>query len=194
MDLISKIFEYLDDCELYNILFNSRQFTIYNFLSLSLFKKIKWIEDNFPAEIINLMGNMEVMLSYPTLVWDNKFMGFTHYIDKVLPNDLISPIMIGKDLYDRSFICIRYECLDKEHSLLFQNPNVITLFQRYSTELNTWTHGSFSSSFIYDSGCFLTRGKIYDEKFTNNIKKLLTNKPVSLELDIMGFTNYFRLV
>ena len=70
---------------------------------------------------------------YPILDWDEKFLGYTGYIDHISSADLCSPIMIGSDKYKRPFISIKF----------IRNNKIgcITYFQRYEDCMYNWAWG-----------------------------------------------------
>ena len=68
--------------------------------------KHKVIIDNYHTILINIFG-LDNLKSYPILLWNNRFLGNTNYIDKINYNDMKSPIMIGKDRFNRYFICLK---------------------------------------------------------------------------------------
>jgi hypothetical protein len=70
---------------------------------------------------------------YPTLKWDEKFLGITGYIDHISPYDLISPIMIGTDKYERPFVSIKF--------IVNKKVGCITYFQRYENCTDNWVWG-----------------------------------------------------
>jgi hypothetical protein len=83
---------------------------------------VNYIKNKFPISIVIAMGGFEKFLSFPILEWRNDFMGFTDYIDRILPSDVFYPIMIGTDCYQRSFITLK---LKKN----LEQEFVITMFQ-----------------------------------------------------------------
>tara|TARA_Y100001958_G_C20918988_1_gene334041 strand:- start:15 stop:626 length:612 start_codon:yes stop_codon:yes gene_type:complete len=124
----------------------------------------------FSRKIIELMGGMRNMLLFPILEWKNKYLGATGYIDGITPEDLSSSIMIGKDKkYHRPFITIR--TIDKD-----KRKNITTLFQRYTNEKKTWSHGNYGNGFITESGHFMNRGIIKHELLPINICNLLNHR------------------
>jgi len=136
-------------------------------------KKLAYIYTNFPKPLINLLGGPGKMISYPRLLWNDKFLGFTGYIDRIVSQDITSTIMLGKDPWDRSFVTLRY--CHRDLSLLHKNPKIVTLFQRYVNDLETWTHGSFGSCSFMGNGYFLQNGKIKHET-EKSIIQLLSKK------------------
>ena len=117
------------------------------------------------------MGGMRNMLSFPILEWKNKYLGATGYIDGITPEDLSSSVMIGKDnKYHRPFVTIR--TIDQNKRI-----NITTLFQRYTNDKNTWSHGKYNISFVSESGHFMNRGIIKHELLPINICNLLKIMP-----------------
>ncbi len=128
-------------------------------------------------EIINNMGGICEMLSYPTLTWKDSYLGDTGYIDHIPMADLTSKVMIGVDCYRRQFITLRLEKKDEIKSYYGNNKWIITLFQRYSDELNTWSHSCQGGVDVFmGSGHFLSKGEFSYEYFRVNIYNLLHNK------------------
>jgi len=70
---------------------------------------------------------------YPILDWDEKFLGYTGYIDHISCADLSSPIMIGRDKYQRPFISIKF--------IINKKVGCITYFQRYEDCTCMWAWG-----------------------------------------------------
>ena len=70
---------------------------------------------------------------YPILKWDEKFLGYTGYIDHISSYDLSSPIMIGCDNYERPFISIKF--------IINKKVGCITYFQRYENCIYNWVWG-----------------------------------------------------
>ena len=130
-------------------------------------EKKEMIRMFFSRKIIQLMGGMRNMLLFPILEWNNRYLGETGYIDGIIPEDLSSSVMIGKDKkYHRPFITIR--TIDKD-----KRKNITTLFQRYTNDKNTWSHGTFGNGFIPESGHFMNQNIIKHELLAINICNLL---------------------
>ena len=116
----------------------------------TFFERMEFIRQSYPKLIVEAMGGLENFLTFPILRWKNEFIGFTDYIDRICPSDLDEPVMIGKDGYNRAFITLK---LTKG---VYVKEFVITLFQRYSTDPGTWTHGKRGySTFIEGCGYFM---------------------------------------
>lgn len=179
-DIISFILEFCSLDQLYMLFFKYEILDKQRFYPQLLFitQKIQSIKKRFPKVVIDLFGGIEKMILYPTLNWSPKFLGHTNAIDKVLSVDVTYPIMLGIDNQNRSFVTIRYKCLEYEKSLIFKNPHVITLFQFYSHDKFTWTQRSFGPSFISQGNHTIQYGKMVDHKFENYIKELQTGKTV----------------
>lgn len=177
-DNISYILEFCSLDQLYLVFFKYEILDKQHFYPQLLFvtQKIQSIKKRFPKVVIHLFGGMEKMILYPTLNWSPKFLGHTNAIDKVLSVDVTNPIMLGIDNQNRSFVTIRYKCLEYEKSLLFKMKNVITLFQVNSNDKFTWTQRSFGPSFICQGNHTIQYGKMVDHKFENYIKELQTGK------------------
>ena len=86
-------------------------------------KKKNFVVNNYHKKIIK-MFNLENLLDYPILKWEDKYLGSTDYIDCIFKNDTNNSIMIGIDKYRRPFITIKITDGKK--------ISVNTLFQRYS--------------------------------------------------------------
>ncbi len=133
-------------------------------------EKKEMIRMFFSPKIIELMGGMRNMLSFPILEWKNRYLGATGYIDGITPEDLSSSVMIGKDKrYHRPFVTIR--TIDQNKRI-----NITTLFQRYTNDKNTWSHGKYNISFISESCHFMTHGTIGHELLAINICNLLNDR------------------
>ena len=117
------------------------------------------------------MGGLRNMMCFPILKWDDKFVGCSGYIDKIKPDDMTSPIMIGFD--ERPFVAIR-----TKHTLsLYHYPiNVTCLFQRYSDSKYSWCKGSIGLPFNREAGYFIDNGKLVHKLLKQNIENLLNNK------------------
>jgi len=133
-------------------------------------EKKEMIRMFFSPKIIELMGGMRNMLSFPILEWKNKYLGATGYINGITPEDLSSSVMVGKDKrYHRPFVTIR--TIDQNKRI-----NITTLFQRYTNDKNTWSHGKYNISFVSESCHFMTHGIIRHELLAMNICNLLNNR------------------
>lgn len=131
--------------------------------------KEKFINENFPNEIIDLMGGNSKMMDYPILSFNENFLGWTDYLDRIKPSDVSYPIMIGVDCFRRAFVTIRTSDINGEQT-------VDTLFQRYSDDKYTWTHGVLGTGVIQTSGYFFSGGNMNCQKTTETISNLLSGK------------------
>lgn len=189
-DNIFHILEFCSLGQLYLLFFKYKiwEKQIYYPPLLIVSQKIQSIKKRFPKIVIDLFGGMEKMISYPTIDWNPKFLGHTNAIDKVLSVDVTNPIMLGIDNQNRSFVTIRYKCIQHEKSLIFKNPQVITLFQFNSNDKFTWTQRSFGPSFIAQGYHTIQYGKMIDHKFENYIKELQAGKTL-----LIGNKSYLLL-
>jgi hypothetical protein len=153
IDIYNLICEFLDIYTLSKLPYLIHKFRI------KVLEKRNYVIDNFPEEIIS-MFSFEKMINFPILKFQDRFIGFTDYIDRIKAEDLSEPIMIGIDCYKRAFICIRTMKLKKNN-----NITVDTIFQRYTNDKSYWTHGGYG--FIKNSSI--------DSITKNNIKNLLNN-------------------
>ena len=182
-DIISCILEFCSLDQLYLLFFKYKIWDKQTFSVRLLDEKIEYLKINFPKAIIELLGGIHNMMTIPTLLWKDKFIGFTDYIDNITASDVNEPIMIGKDPWNRSFITIRY--------IVFPNTKVITLFQRFSNDIKTWTHSSIGSPLITQSGYFLINGNICHPQFQHDIQQLVSNKRVNInQKNLKWATNY----
>lgn len=97
-----------------------------------LHKKINWIKYFIPRVIHDIMG-IKMLLDTPFLEWKDEFLGLSDYIEYIRPCHVNSPVMMGVDKYDRAFLAIRTQ---SEHKIY-----VDTIFQLYSNDHYSWTHG-----------------------------------------------------
>jgi len=169
-DIVSCILEFCSLDQLYLLFFKYKIWDKQTFSVRLLDEKIEYLKVNFPKAIIKMLGGLYTMMTIPTLLWKDKFLGFTDYIDNINASDVNEPIMFGKDPWNRSFITIRYN--------IFPNTKVITLFQRFSNDINTWTHSSIGSPLITQSGYFLINGTICHPQFQKDIQQLVLNKHI----------------
>jgi hypothetical protein len=182
-DIVSCILEFCSFDQLYLLFFEYKIWDKQTFSVRLLDEKIEYLKINFPKAIIELLGGIHKMILIPTLQWKDKFLGFTDYIDNIIASDVNAPIMFGKDPWNRSFITIRY--------IVFPNTKVITLFQRFSNDIKTWTHGSIGSPLITQSGYFLINGTICHPQFHHDIQQLVSNKPVNMnQKNLTWATNF----
>lgn len=155
IDIFNYICEFLDVCSLTKMPNLDTKF------EKIITNKREYILDNFPESIISIFG-FENMINYPIIEFQDNFIGFTEYIDRIRPDDLSEPIMIGIDCYKRPFICIR--TLQIRDNI----KSVDTLFQRYTNEKETWSYGCCGNGFLFSSS-------IHNHVNKNNIKRILNN-------------------
>ena len=202
IDTINIIITFIELKEIYHVMISNKSDLnkmIYPIFEKKIKMKREFVRNNFPNIIIDTMGGMKNMIFLPILKYKPKFMGSTHYIDKILPSDVNEPIMIGVDVYKRGFITFR----------LKKNKNiwVETFFQRYSDitiSSSSWTWGGKENNQItnyngsywsnYTNG-FSSSIKINDCFLKENITLLLKNegyiKKRSSYMDHYGpFSNY----
>lgn len=118
---------------------------------------------------------------FPILTYQERFMGGTDYLDNIGPNELTHPIMVGKDSYNRTFVCVRYKCYDNAfefdgntHKLQSDKTYCITLFQRYTDSQDTWCKAdqySYGSPVFYGTGVSI--GDVEMKRFIKNIFRML---------------------
>ena len=139
-------------------------------------EKFQFIKKQFYHVVIDLMGGIKTMMLFPILKWDDKFIGCSGYIDKIYPNDMTSPIMIGFDeFYKRPFIAIRIK-QNNRNIYLKNKVNVTCLFQRYGDSRYSWSEGSVGFSFNREAGYFIDKGKLVHKLLKKNIENLINNK------------------
>lgn len=127
----------------------------------------------FPKTIIEAMGGVEQFLTFPVLEWKKEYIGCTDYIDRIRPIDLSHPVMIGRDPYQRSFICL------KMRAGVYPKEFVMTMFQRYTNQQDTWTHGRIGNlTIIPQSGYFLDHGRWKDNELQQNLSNLINNQSI----------------
>lgn len=139
-----------------------------NYLEDYYKKKKELILSTYDKNIIRILGGMKKFIEFPTLKWDDKFMGGTGYIDKIDVNDVSAPIMLGLDIWSRPFITLKvYE----------GSPKILTLFQRYTNDNTTWTHGTkYPNNIIWTYSPFLSDNTFTCDVTVDNIKSLALNK------------------
>jgi hypothetical protein len=136
---------------------------------LKLIDKINKVKKWFPPVVWELMNGISTLVFAPELEFKDKFIG-VDYIDGIEIKDVTAPIMIGIDKYKRPFITIR--TIEKKNNY----SNVITIFQRYTNDKGTWTHGIYGNSYLVD--CIpriISRYKIQPDKIKENLKNLINN-------------------
>ena len=153
-----------------NKIFNN---TLLNTCKKNYKLKQKFITNNFNPIIVDLMGGIHNMILFPILEWKPTFLGID-YIDNIRPDDVNYTIMMGIDSFKRPFITIK--TITKYNS--YVNPiSVCTIFQRFTNDKSTWTHGTYShNDLICETGYFLNRNNLNHKLIKSNIKNLLENK------------------
>ena len=166
--IILKIYsDYIFDCDnlknglLLSKLLNKDIYKLYQF-----YEKSQQIISLFPEHIINTFGSIKNFITYPELTFQDKFMGATHYIDRIKLQDLSHPIMYCVDYYNRPFITLKlqYNYIldmidddDKEYYDEDIKKGVITVFQRYTGDNYAWTTGTaYHISDIFETGLLHT--------------------------------------
>lgn len=184
-EIIKESFDYLPLGDLYNITKESKSTAFITSQKYDeLRHKIHFIENNFPLVLIQLFTFKE-LLNADIIEWKDVFIGNTDYIDRIKLNDVNSYITIGKDPYNRTFICL------KLLNIMTNEKFVCTLFQRYSDDLTTWTYGCHSySNFIKDCGYFLSKNQFRNKYIESNIRKLLSKKQSNLQLQENKYQDY----
>jgi len=84
---------------------------------------LKEISSLFPKNIVDMVGEDNLLLG-EKIEWDEKWMGSTDYIDKIVPKDLKNTFSYGIDSYQRSFIFVRMNSQKGQF--------VISIFKRYT--------------------------------------------------------------
>tara|TARA_B100001248_G_C27398588_1_gene467800 strand:+ start:7174 stop:7599 length:426 start_codon:yes stop_codon:yes gene_type:complete len=107
------------------------------------------------------------MMSYPIIKCIPQFIGGTDYIDNILPLNVSDKIMLSVDIYNRAFITF---CIKNGDDIF-----VDTLFQRYTGNKSSWTHGYRRQSFIFKCGMFVSNGIVRHELKAKNIENLLND-------------------
>ena len=100
-----------------------------------------------PPHIVKLFGTIDNLISHPILTYKRHFLGRTAYIDKIKPDDVKFPIMIGVDNYDRKFITFKLNYKANEDVFNIKKDEetqiVTTLFQRFTNDRLKWVFGSY---------------------------------------------------
>ena len=122
--------------------------------------KLRLIREWFPLVILGFVESAENLLDVPFLTYKDSFMGGTDYLDRIRPYDMTERMMMGKDPWNRPFLCIKrttvscYEEGDEDMEI------VETIFQRYSDDPLTWTHGCCGLGFIQSPGYLVSNGQL----------------------------------
>ena len=137
--------------------------------TVELYKKIckeGWISKNFPSWIIDALGGMSKMLTYPGLEWQDHFMEMDGFIDQIKPDDVTDPIMFSMDpITSQVCLIIWVKTISTEKR---QDVNVIFPYGQH----HTWMWGAYGSGMVRN-GTKLTRS-ICDKV----IKPILNGKRV----------------
>lgn len=140
------------------------------FNNLKRHKILKYFEGTFlPIKLINKL---------PIIDFQRRFVGRTGYIDNIKFTDMTNPIMIGVDLYERPFICIKYVASHEDSDDIEMGSYILTIFQRYTDNKRGWTKaGSYNGPILmYKTGMF---NKIAKKIFIKNIYQLLNKEKVT---------------
>lgn len=153
---------------------NQLKLKIKNVIKHELGTRQKYINKYFPHKIRILFDDK--LINYPILDWNDKFLGID-YIDRITANDIEYPIMMGRDRFKRSYITLLFYSVSDEKK---KYPIIVTLFQRYTGERFTWTHGSCFSfgsidSLIENPGHFYIRNVMREEKLKFKIESIIKN-------------------
>lgn len=184
-DLIRTICDFLDCYDLYMKIPVS-------FLSMEkrmeFRKKLSLLYQIFPVSLIELFKIQNLFLA-DWIEWNDLFIGNTDYIDKIKSHHLKNKISIGRDPYHRTFISLKI--MNHTRSKIY----VLTLFQRFSDQLGTWTIGCHSyDHFMKHSGYFLQSNKIKHPGFIQQIESLLSFQKVWLLMPNEREYDLFELI
>ena len=144
-----------------------------------LVERVKWITNRYPPNIRSIFGGVSAMIDWPIIVWQDKFIASTDYIDNILPEDMYQPIVLGEDRFDRPFIALRVNLNDRDNNEGLEeteNKVVEILFQRHSGTQELWTNGCRGYGFVRESGYWYKSGNIVHRFIRQNIENLLSNK------------------
>ena len=131
--------------------------------------KLKFIIENYHPILIDIFS-LENMITFPILTWKSRFLGID-YIDGIKPHDLVYPIMLGTDNYNRSFISVKTFSKNKN------KLGVDTIFRRYSNDMSSWTDGGDKNIVRYPR-YIIDNNLLMDTLLADNIKYLFENKPL----------------
>jgi hypothetical protein len=135
--------------------------------------KKQWVSSCFPKSLIDTIGE-EKMLSFPIIKWNDEFMGYTDYIDRLYAHHMSDPIMLGIDCYNRPFIAFR----TKHKTSL----TVDVLFQRYSNDKHCWSNAHCGNSgFITHCGHSRMVNDIEPLELKTSLKGIVTEGCVTIE-------------
>jgi len=152
--------------------------------SLNITIKKYILEREFHPLLLNVFG-IDNLIYYPVLEWNKHFMGKETYIDNILPRDMNDSIMIGRDLHNRYFICIRLNTGTR------QNTEVI--FQKYLNSKAHWTYSNGYARVINAGGYIIDNDKIKDKDLKRNINVLQNGGYVTLNSETRD-TEYIELL
>lgn len=167
-DCISHIVSYLPLSYLYRLrswirLDESRQ--------RHLLDRLQWIE-GVPPYLRHIFG-MDRLLDASSIIWKERFIGWTGYIDRLCAHDVDSPIAVGTDNYGRRFISLR------THNITIDTRHVVTMFQRYSDDMHTWTYGSSTGVVWTGSGSYFLQKNRINSSFFERLSQLLHERYIS---------------
>lgn len=145
-------------------------------LFYKLLKHVQWITEKFPIKIRNIFGGTNHMIDFPVVIWQNKFIASTDYIDNIHPEDVSAPVSVGQDVYDRPFICLRFRFSTNTNSNKPPLEMVETLFQRYTDDSDFWTNGCQGSGLVRESSYWYRNGSFVHQFTHSNLERLLQNK------------------
>ena len=168
-DIILRLVCLLDIDSLSKLTFLDKYFyfSLQEFYSLKIKKKIKFIKEYFCYEVIQLLGGMEnllIILFYLSKIVFRAYQLFGWYNSK----------RYVASYYDRyRFLLKGYICIRTR----FKNckPVVNTMFQRYSYPKDTWTNGCCGYGFIFESSYFLRNGQMKHHLLTSNLYNIINN-------------------
>lgn len=126
-----------------------------------VYKKYKFIMDNYPNDIINLFGGWYNMISYPIIPWKDEFSQIPTYVDNIW--NVNNKITLGISSDNQPFFVLRYFVNNKQHINIF--------FQRYPDSKNIWSSTTTAGIFSLDT----QPGYFYYNTFNEITKKNILN-------------------
>lgn len=145
-------------------------------------EKLDEIYSLFPKNIIELFGE-KLFSKGQKIEWDSKWLGSTHYIDRVAFEDLKHNFSYGKDVYGRAFIFVKA-----------MNENVdkfgLVFFQRY-TDAQTFVAIETSYEKRPKADAFFSGRCTLDEGFKKIIKQLFEKGEYNFEHN--PYCKYFQV-
>lgn len=129
-------------------------------------KKNKKFCERFHPDIINIFGNIDNLIRYPYLPYQNKFCGID-YIDNIRIEDVSDNVMIGYDNVNRYYITFKY--------LEDNKMKVLTIFERFSSNPYIWTNGTAYGTSLKKCGYFIKNGIVWDYNLIKSLNKLVKN-------------------